>query len=299
MNIEKAKTIILYVVEKTKPKWEKYDEDWDNVDEVFIRRGYEQGGFECWKFAEQLKKHGIFSINSIGQILDNLDKEKCSGKKYDRAFAGSLLKPLYQNMKCGECGAEGCEFYKCVEDFKGNKGLMFWKLLWQMLVCCNYLKNNYNGSFSNFLKSKYCEFKKISKITDSDFLSISPEDWEQFKKDKKHWKDEYLSGIGENVFDFIVGDIKQAKFVMNSFKLDSANEHFLKTTGISKLIENLNQVNVVNFLKKLNLPYTIREINKGIYTYCSKTESQNFGFCRNRRKCDECKIYDLCEKNFN
>jgi len=295
MDLEKAKRIILYVVEKTKPRWDQYYEDWENIDEVFLRRGYEQRGFECWKFIELLKEQGICSINSIGQILDKLDEQK--DRKYDRTFAGSLSSPLYQKMKNGECGIEGYKFYKCVENYKGKGGMSFWQLLWWMLVCCNYLKNNYNGSFSYFLKRKYCEYKKISDITDSDFLNIPPGDWEQFKKDKKPWEELY--GIGENVFDFIFGDIKQAKFVMNSFKLDSANMYFLETTGISKLIENLNRENVVNFLKKLNLPYTIREINKGIYTYCSETESQNFGFCRDRRKCDECKIHDICEKNFN
>jgi len=298
MDIEGAKRIILYVVEKTKHRWDQYYEDWENIDEVFLRRGYEQGGFECWKFIGLLKEQGICSINSIGKILDKLDIQK--NKKYNRDFAGSVSSPFYQGMKNEEYGIEGYKFYKCVENYlekeENKKGNSFWKLLWYMLVCCNYLKNNYNASFSYFLKKKYCEYKKIPDITDSDFLNISPEDWEEFKKLKKPWKELY--GIGENMFDFIVGDIKEAQFAINSFKLDSANKHFLKITGISKLIEDLNEKNVINFLKKLNLPYTLREINKGIYTYCSKTESSNFGFCRNKTICKMCGISDICEKNF-
>jgi len=51
------------------------------------------------------------------------------------------------------------------------------------------------------------------------------------------------------MFDFVVGDIKEAKFAINSFKLDSANKHFLKITGLSKLMGDLNEKNVINFLK--------------------------------------------------
>ena len=70
MNIEIAKRIILYVVKKTEWRWRQYDEHWDKIDEVFIRRGYEQGGFEAYKFAELLKQYKIFSIEKIGQILE-------------------------------------------------------------------------------------------------------------------------------------------------------------------------------------------------------------------------------------
>ena len=68
----------------------------------------------------------------------------------------------------------------------------------------------------------------------------------------------------------------------------------LKITGISKLIGDLNEKNV----KKLNLPYTLREVNKGIYIYCTKTELSNFGFCRNKTICKKCGISDICVKNF-
>jgi len=70
MNIEIAKRIILYVVKKTEWRWRQYDEHRDKIDEVFIRRGYEQGGFEAYKFAELLKQYDIFSIKKIGQILE-------------------------------------------------------------------------------------------------------------------------------------------------------------------------------------------------------------------------------------
>jgi len=291
MNIENARRIIFYVVEKTKPRWGQYDEHWNKIDEVFIRRGYEQGGFEAWIFAELLKQHNIFSIEKIGQILE---KHK-NITKYDRRFAGSLKSPFYKKMKTGEYGEEGRKFYACIENFKGKPGAWFWSKLWQMLICFNYLKNKYNGSFAYFLKKKYVEFKHLNHISDLEFLSTDPEEWKWFKS-KEPWKELY--GIGENVFDFIMGDIIEAKFAKNSYKLDSANLHFLKVTGISKLLNNLDRENVVNFLKRLGFSYTLREINKGIYTYCSETEAKNFGFCRNRIRCGECEVDDVCEKNF-
>ena len=242
MNTEQVKKIIDHVVEKTKPRWKQYDEDWDKIDEVFIRRGYEQGGFETWKFAELLKNQDIFSIEKIGLILD----EYKGNTKYDRAFAGFLKDSFYKNMTNGVYGEEARKFYKCIEDFKGKSGAWFWNKLWQMLLCCNYLKNEYRGSFSYFLKKKYADFKNIPTISNDDFLKISLDEWEEFKGAKQPWKE--LSGIGENVFDFIIGDIKEAEFVRISYKLDSANLHFFKVTGISRLIKNLNRENVVSFL---------------------------------------------------
>lgn len=294
MDIDKAKKIINYVVERTKPRWQQYDEYWDKIDEVFIRRGYEQGGFEAWKFAMLLRNEDIFSIGKIGLILDKYR----GNTKYDRGSAGSLKGSFYQDMMNGVYGEEGEKFYKCVDNFGGKAGAWFWNKLWQMLVCCNHLKNKYEGSFSYFLKKKYAEFKKTPMPSDDDFLKISFEDLEEFKKDVKPWEELY--GIGENVFDFIIGDIKEAKFVENSYKLDSANIYFLRITGIYKLLHNnLKRENVVNFLKQLDLRYTLREINKGVYTYCSKTESDNFGFCHDKEKCSECEVNDICEKNFN
>jgi len=294
MDIEKAKTIITYVVNTTKKRWQQYDEKWEEIDEVFLARGYEQGGFEAWKFAEYLKRENIFSIEKLGLIL-----VKYKGDiKYNRMFAGSLISPFYLDLKNGFYGDEGKKFYKCVSNFHGKAGAWFWSKLWQLLVCCNYLKNNYNASFSCFLRKKFAEFFKVINIQDSDFLSMDEGLWKQFKKVKKPWKELY--GIGENVFDFIVGDIVEAKFVKNSFKLDSANLYFLKVSGIDKLLNsNLSRENVINFLLRLNIPYSLREINKGIYTYCSETESGNFGFCRNKHKCSYCGINNICEKSID
>ena len=102
MNTEQAKKILHYVVEKTKPRWKQYDEDQNKINEVFIRRGYEQGGFEAWKFAELLKNQDIFSIEKIGLILDKYK----GNTKYDCTFAGSLKDSFYKNMANGVYGKE-------------------------------------------------------------------------------------------------------------------------------------------------------------------------------------------------
>jgi hypothetical protein len=247
MNEKEARKIILHAVETTKPRWEQYKERWDDIDSVFIRRGYEQQGFEAWKFAEMPGDESIFSIKESGSILDRYNGDR----KYNRAFAGSLATPLYQNMQGGAYGEEGKKFYKCVSDFEGKRGRCFWRILWQMLVCCNYLMNEYQSSFSYFLKKKYAEFKNRRSISDEDFLKISSENWEEFRKGKP-WKE--LHGIGENVFDFIIGDIVEADLVKDSYKLDSANEHFFEVTGISKLLGKLEREDLMAFLKKLRLP---------------------------------------------
>lgn len=292
MNKDEAKKIIEYVVKKTQSRWREYQIHWKDIDEVFIQRGYEQGGFEAWKFAELLKEHGISTIEKIGQILNNYKGDT----RYNQSVAGSYYSPFYEDMKNGVYGIEGEKFYKCVKEFKGNRGFKFWKLLWYLLVCCNYLKNNYQSSFSYFLKKKYAEFKNKQIVSDEEFLRISCDDWEEFTCHTKPWKE--LSGIGENIFDFLVSDIVEANFAKDTYKLDSANIHFLKITGIYKLICKLEQKEVKRFLKKLSLPFTLREINKGIYTYCSKTEETYFGFCRKMEKCNQCEVNNICEKNF-
>lgn len=296
MNRAQAKKIIWYVVQKTQPRWQQYDEDWDKIDEVFVRRGYEQGGFSCEAFAKLLRRHGILSIGKLGLILDGYSGEK----KYARQFAGAITSAFYQKMKQGVYGDEGKEFCQCVHEFKASKGragAWFWTQLWRMLVCCNHLKRHYRGSFSYFLKKKYAEFKGMVVVSDSAFLDVSPEDWQQFKRSAKPWKELY--GIGENVFDYIVGDTRGAKFIRDSYKLDSANLHFLKITGLYRLAGGFEREAVVDFLTRLNLPYSLREINKGMYTYCSETEAKRFGFCRDPKKCVQCGVNDVCAKEFS
>ena len=161
-----------------------------------------------------------------------------------------------------------------------------------MLICCNYLKNIYNGSFSYYLKSKFADFKGITDISDEKFRNISVNEWEEFLKKEKPWEELY--GVSFNVFDFIMGDVVELKFVINSYKLDSANEHFLQVTGLLKA--PLYRNDVIKYLKQLGLHYTLREINKGLYSYCADTVKE-YQFCH-KEKCTICGINNICEKNF-
>ena len=296
VNKEKAKKVIQYVVETTKTRWIQYKEKYTDLDELFIRRGYEQGWFQCWKFFEVLRDRDISGIAELGEVLDNFEGSLI----YNREFAGNLESPFYQNLKVGKYGKIGKQFFESVEQTiaaKFSKGFIFYKLLWYMLRSCKILRDNYRSSFKFFLIKKYSEYENISTISDYSLQNLTLEEWSKFKKTKPWNK---LPGIGENVFDFIVGDVIEFKFASESFKLDSANEYFLKITGINKLIKNngKDKEYIINFLKSLDLNFTLRENNKGIYTYCSLTETENFGFCRSLEKCKECGINNICEKNF-
>lgn len=290
MNQENIRLIVLNAVETTQPTWGAYEEHWHCIDKIFLIRAYEQGGFEAWKFGKPLYMNSIFSIEKIGSIFD----EYKGVKKYRRDFAGSLEDPFYIDLKNGKYGEEGQKFYKSVKEFKGNSGQSFYRLLWWMLVCCNFLKTYYKGSFSYFLKKKYAEFKDMDIISDNNFKKISIEDWEEFKKKKNPWNELY--GVGPNVFDFIIGDTGELKFLEDSYKLDLSNKHFIKVTGIYK--DEITREKVINFIKELNLPYTLREINTAIFLYCSEGNKKDCGFCRNPKKCQECAVNDICEKNF-
>ena len=60
----------------------------------------------------------------------------------------------------------------------------------------------------------------------------------------------------------------------------------------------MNHENVKQYLLSLNLPYTLREINKGLYTYASELGKDKYGYCRNPQKCQTCSVTDICEKRF-
>jgi hypothetical protein len=292
MEDENARKLIINAVEKTRPTWSSWGVHWVDLDEVFLTRAYTQMGFDSWIFADRLQENNILSIDKIGRILDNGHFKR----SYDREIASSLNSPLYILMSKGVFGEEGENFFKSIQDFDGGKGAAFWKLLWEMLVCCNYLKSNYKGSFVYYLKNKYAKYKNLVEISDEDFFSTSVNDWDDFKEVMKPWNELY--GVGLNVFDYVMGDVEELEFVKNSYKLDSANIHFLKITGLCSS-KDLDHEKVSSFLLELDLPYKLREVNKGLYAYCSETEANTYGFCRKISKCDECKVKDICEMNFN
>ena len=167
---------------------------------------------------------------------------------------------FFKELNKGKHGRNGEMFFKCAKDFKGSFGSGYWMQLWRMLICCHDLKENYQSSFSYYLKSKFAKFKNLNEISDSEFINMSTEDWENFLKTYP-WDELY--GVGENVFHYIMRDIEELKFVKDSEKLDSANEHFFKVTGIMTE-ETINRENVENLLKSLDLHYSISEINKGL-----------------------------------
>lgn len=294
MNKSKARSIIENAVLTTKPRWLTYEESWGNIDRIFISRGYEQQGFQLFKFIPVLEKFNIFSIDNLGSILLKYPQNR----NYSREFAGSFTSEFYSNLQDGICGYEGELFTKAVHIFlnekMGSPGKTFWKLLYQMLQGCTFLKKYYSSSFGNYLLSKYASFRNMQNISESEFLNISDSDWELFLDKTKPWGD--LKGIGPNVFDFLLGDIIEANFVRNSYKFDSSNRHFLLVTGISQEIIPFNRTTIVSFLKEIALPFNLREINKGIYTFCSLTESSNYGYCRDISKCMNCKVNAICEK---
>jgi len=294
MTEQQAREIIQHVVDITKPRWIEYDQTWSDIDRIFIRHGYEQQGFEIFKFVPLLEARGIFSIDALGSIFTSYDGER----KYARDYAGSLDSPFYEQLSSGAFGKEGVLFCQSVNDFLvdklGRPGRGFWRLLWMMLIACNHLKKQYQSSFRSYMLGKYGRHVGKDTIEDLEFLSQPENEWKRFLEEVQPWTE--LAGIGVNVFDFIFGDIVEANFVSNSYKFDSANEHFLTVTGISEEINPFTRETTIKYLQALDLPYTLRQINKGMYTYSSRTEEANFGFCRSSKKCVQCGVNSICKK---
>ena len=294
MNEATAKRIVHHAVAITEPRWRTYAVSWSRIDSVFLERGYEQQGFRCARLVQALEKHGVASIGALGSILD----ERASRARYDNKYAKGTDAPFYAQLRDGRFGENGRLFDEAVRAFlerdPGSGGRFFWMYLWSMLRACHYLREKHGSSFATYLLSEYRRFAGKADLAPTNFLAITGPEWREFLVRVKPWKP--LPGIGVNVFDFIMGDVIEARFNDDSYKFDSANQYFLEVTGISALIAPFERERVIEFLRSLRLPYTLREVNKGIYTYCSDTEAENFGFCRSLRRCQECAVADLCEK---
>jgi len=91
LNKEKTKKIVLNAVETTEPLWSNFGVKWEDINLVFLSRAYEQGGFHLYKFVNLLEKYQIYSIESIGSILDTYNGER----KYQRDFSGSINSPFF------------------------------------------------------------------------------------------------------------------------------------------------------------------------------------------------------------
>ncbi|MGA1872018.1 MAG: hypothetical protein ACMUJM_26170 [bacterium] len=294
MNTTFAKRIIENAVATTEPRWRQYAETWHDIDSIFIRRGYEQQGFLFFRFVPFLADRGLFSIDVLGSLLDDTRV----GTPYDPAYAKELTSPFYRELREGRFGANGLFFEEAVRLFKRQDprscGRFYWKLLWQMLQACSYLYHHHNGSFARYLLSSYGKYVGGRNLSDVEFLNEPEDRWLAFLEAIQPWKP--LKGISVNVFDFIIGDVVEARFAKDSYKFDSANEHFLTVTGIRILLSPFDRPTVIAFLHGLELPYTLREINKGIYTYCSETESENYGYCRSPSRCQSCIVVDICSR---
>lgn len=292
MDNARAARLIAHAVETTRARWKQYDRTWDDIDRIFIHHGYEQQGFEIFKFLPLLDKRGCYSIDALGGLIRDED-----GSKYTRHHSGRITSPFYIALQRGERGEKGKSLYDAIKEFQlpetGRAGSCFWKLIWQLLVACRYLKTNHRASFRRYILDAFSKFLGKQSITEDAFLSTTTETWNAFERTKP-WAP--LMGVGPNTFAFIFRDILEARFASESYKLDKANLRFFRVTGIVDLFDNLERRTVIGFLRGLDTDYTLREINKGIYTYCSKTEGDQFGYCRYLADCKRCEVNTICDR---
>jgi len=296
ISIDKSvvKEIIQYVVETTRPRWSQWDQTWSDVDRIFIRHGYGQQGFEIDNFVPLLEERNIYGIDHLGLVLETFG----GPVSYNRQYASLLNSEFYSSLQLGKFGNCGQRLFDSIRVFLekrlGSRGRAFWKLIWYMLIACRFLRLQYKSSFSYYILEKYRAFSGLKHLSQEDFLSLTENEWHYFLGKARPWSKLY--GIGQNVFDFIFRDIVEAEFAKSLFKFDSANKHFLTVTGIADCIVPFERSTTIKFLRELNLRYFLREINKGIYTYCSLKERDHFGFCRFPSKCKECGVSEICRK---
>ena len=294
MDIQTAGLIITHAVRVTQPRWSEYEQSWKNVDRLFIQHGYEQQGFQIFKLVPVFEKNGIYSIDAIGSIW----KQSRDPEKYISDYARGLDSPFYHGLKSNQRGKTGTLLYESIYTFLtyklGSPGRSFWQLIWYLLVACSYLKRCHNSSFSEYIKNKYKIYSGLKTVSDDVILNLSSIKWEAFKNSAKPWNE--LKGIGPSTFDFIFRDMTEANFAPSLFKFDSSNMRFLNVTGISNIMPSKEHGDIVNLLETLPTPYSLGEINKGIYTFCSRTESEGFGFCRSYADCRRCGISEICDR---
>lgn len=295
MTINNSKLIINHAVVTTKSRWQTFVVRWKDADRIFLLRAYEQGGFEAYKFVELLDQEGIGSIQEVGKILG---AAQGLSKSYSRPLAGSLDAPFWIDMAQGKYGVNGKKFARAVERFlrekPGKPGAFFWRQVWNMMNACAFFNRVSSGSFSEYLKRKLADACGRTTISDAEFINVPSDTWRLFVERCKPYKD--ILGVGENVFDFLMGDFDEANFARDCFKFDASNSHFLKVTGISDLIVPFDRDHTIAFIRSLDLPFTLREINRGIYAFSSETEAKLYGFCRSSAKCAVCGVKMICGK---
>jgi len=297
LTLNQAKQIIKAIFRETKPTWEKWMTPYRELDYTFLKRGYEQLGFDCDNFVNNfLSKYGIGEIEKIGKIIKNLGYIE-DNYKYQRDFSGAIDAPFYSKLKQGKAGEEGILFYRAVRDFLNSetrKGASFWRLLWCMLVSCQFLNKNYRGSFRLFVINKLSEFYSKT-FSDTTFKNLSILEWKKFLSTKP-WQ--FLLGIGPNTFDYIFRDTPELTFAKGTFKLDTSNIKFLNITGIwdlrDKSLSGKRKV-YKELLNRICEDIPISEVGKAIYAFSAKGGRN---LCNPPKACSTCIVESICLKNF-
>jgi hypothetical protein len=212
LNITHSSRIIQNAVSITEPRWREYTQKWQDIDYLFIAHGYEQQGFRIFKLVPLLKKRGIFSVDVLGSILSS----HLLHLPYRADFAKGVDSEFYRRLRIGDYGEKGKLFDDAVMHFymdeRKNCGRFYWKLLWYLLQACSYLRNYRQSSFKLFIINEYRLYCGNQELSETQFLEISETEWRKFTSTVQPWKP--LKGIGENVFDFIVGVIIEAIYLI-------------------------------------------------------------------------------------
>lgn len=109
LGFPEAKVIIEHAVSSTRVRWKEYAVHLKDLNEIFLHRAFEQQGFEAFKFTPLLRAREVFSIDSLGSILEGTNL----GLKYDEDKKG-FDSEFYQGLRKNKFGLAGKAFYDAV-----------------------------------------------------------------------------------------------------------------------------------------------------------------------------------------
>lgn len=187
------------------------------------------------------------------------------------------LEAFLEDLKQGKAGTEGKNLEQAFQRTRAEKstlGLLNRKLFYRTLMNCHVLVEKHDGSYAKFLTDELSHILGKA-ATWADVWKSRPEDWEKTKPWDK------LSGIGDNIFFYILRDIDFGKDRGSSrhgyIKFDSRTEAFFDHNDLWSLEDTLrgkNNERASLILETINAeikrkdpqwPYTISHLNAAIY----------------------------------
>ena len=259
---DKAKKLLKIVMDETSEHTKKWLRSYDDLDYLFLERGFDIGGFQSALFLEYLKKHGVDTVDKIGSIFQTLEKQGASylhsyprqkASRHTKLLFGLKIKPpgkilqFLEDLDKGKGGEHGKQYFKAIISFfkfktsngkKISKGLKVWEIIWAYCWNCRYLRENYDSSFKKMIRSKAEEWLTLNGYDENfiakfPYIKLERSDWEELMLHILENIRKELKQVGKETAAWILRDVQEfAEAGRVLMKFNTNNRNFLLKTGL-------------------------------------------------------------------